>query len=157
MARSYKLNHHLSWKICPNTDSHQIYHQFVSIQFLRSISMISESQQWLHFTQPYLNVPWYAGAVLILNLSFIQNMCLMCTISGEECTRLLAEMFDLIQTTPGSHSKKSSCILRIISSPKDLGIYWLGYVRMLGHLQMSAHLVKFERLLNLLCKSKVLC
>ncbi len=29
---------------------------------------------------------------------------------------------------------------------KDLGHFWLGYIRMLGHLQMSAHLVDFDRL-----------
>ncbi len=27
---------------------------------------------------------------------------------------------------------------------KDLGHFWLGYIRMLGHFQMSAHLVNFE-------------
>ncbi len=31
---------------------------------------------------------------------------------------------------------------------KDLGHFWLGYIRMLGHLQMSAHLVNFDRLWN---------
>ncbi len=31
---------------------------------------------------------------------------------------------------------------------KDLGHFWLGYIRMLGHLQMSAHLVNFNRLYN---------
>ena len=29
---------------------------------------------------------------------------------------------------------------------KDLGHFWLGYIRMLGHLQLSAHLPNFERL-----------
>ncbi len=29
---------------------------------------------------------------------------------------------------------------------KDLGHFWLGYIRMLGHLQSSAHLPNFERL-----------
>ncbi len=46
---------------------------------------------------------------------------------------------------------------------KDLGHFWLGYIRMLGHLQMSAHLVNFDRLRNCfhlsnsLGESKVLC
>ena len=31
-------------------------------------------------------------------------------------------------------------------SKKDLGHFWLGYIRILGHLQMSAHLVNFDRL-----------
>ena len=33
-------------------------------------------------------------------------------------------------------------------SHKDLGHFWLGYIRMLGHLQMSAHLVSFDKLWN---------
>ncbi len=28
---------------------------------------------------------------------------------------------------------------------KDLGHFWLDYIRMLGHLQMSAHLMNFDR------------
>ncbi len=31
---------------------------------------------------------------------------------------------------------------------KDLGHFWLGYIRMLGHLQSSAHLPNFEMLQN---------
>ena len=30
--------------------------------------------------------------------------------------------------------------------PKNLGHFWLVYLRMLGHLKMSAHLVDFERI-----------
>ncbi len=29
---------------------------------------------------------------------------------------------------------------------KDLGHFWLGYIRMLGHLQLGAHRPNFERL-----------
>ncbi len=29
---------------------------------------------------------------------------------------------------------------------KDLGHFWLGHIRMLGHLQLSAHLPNIERL-----------
>ncbi len=37
-------------------------------------------------------------------------------------------------------------------NPKDLGHFWLGYIRMLGHLQLSAHLTNFEVLgLSLTC------
>ena len=31
---------------------------------------------------------------------------------------------------------------------KDLGHFWLGYIRMLGHLQLSAHLPNFDHLLS---------
>ena len=31
---------------------------------------------------------------------------------------------------------------------KDLRHFWLGYIRMLGHLQMCAHLLEFDRLGN---------
>ena len=37
-----------------------------------------------------------------------------------------------------------------MNASKDLGHFWLGYIRMLGHLQMSAHLVNFDRLLRVL-------
>ncbi len=33
-----------------------------------------------------------------------------------------------------------------VQGQKDLGHFWLGYIRILGHLQMSAHLVNFDRL-----------
>ena len=33
-----------------------------------------------------------------------------------------------------------------LSGTKDLGHFWLGYIRILGHLQLSAHLPNFERL-----------
>ena len=31
---------------------------------------------------------------------------------------------------------------------KELGHFWLGYIRMMGHLQLSAHLANFETLSN---------
>ncbi len=31
-----------------------------------------------------------------------------------------------------------------VKKSKDLGHFWLGYIRMLGHLQLSAHLPNFD-------------
>ena len=35
---------------------------------------------------------------------------------------------------------------RTLPTDKDLGHFWLGYIRMQGHLQMTAHLVNLDRL-----------
>ncbi len=53
-------------------------------------------------------------------------------------------------------------LLEVYDIGKDLGHFWLDYIRMLGHLQMSDHLVNFERLpilkkYHLFGESKVLC
>ncbi len=32
----------------------------------------------------------------------------------------------------------------MVLETKDLGHFWLGYIRMLGHLQLSAHLPNFD-------------
>ncbi len=37
-------------------------------------------------------------------------------------------------------------VMEVAKCVKDLGHFWLGYIRMLGHLQLSAHLVNFDRL-----------
>ncbi len=48
-------------------------------------------------------------------------------------------------------------IMYIPHRNKDLGHLWLGYIRMLGHLQMSAHLPKdWHGLAHLMIESKVL-
>ena len=42
----------------------------------------------------------------------------------------------------------SKCLITSFRHPdpghKDLGHFWLGYMRMLGHLQLSAHLPNLE-------------
>ncbi len=45
-----------------------------------------------------------------------------------------AHSFDLCHTTTGTLGWTNN-------TEKDLGHFWLGYIRMLGYLQMSAHLV----------------
>ncbi len=55
-------------------------------------------------------------------------------------TLVFATIPDCIKGTGG---------LKSITQPlksKDLGHFWLGYIRMLGHLQLSAHWLNFERL-----------
>ena len=37
-------------------------------------------------------------------------------------------------------------MVEIFITEKDLGHFWLGYIRMLGHLQLGAHWSNFERL-----------
>ncbi len=46
--------------------------------------------------------------------------------------------------------------LALPSRGKNLGHLWLGFIRMLGHLQLSAHRTNFERLLASSSRLKIL-
>ncbi len=69
--------------------------------------------------------------MIFVSLLHVGRRCLStCLITGSSLTNLMP----------------SGCRAEIISVAKDLGHFWLGYIRMLGHLQLSAHLPNFERL-----------
>ncbi len=60
-------------------------------------------------------------------------------------SKLLFEVNVEIQEKIPSRNKYNKSA-KAVNKIKDLGHLWLGYIRMLGHLQLSAHLPNFERL-----------
>ena len=109
------------------------------VEFLSCITLYFYEHLFQCYSANLLDSWWYPWLILLKR----EGKCWMlnwpslpCPLNRnlEECTRIIPSLLHVYNTQ--------------FHSPKDLGHFWLGYIRMLGHLQMSAHLVNFDRLWN---------